>query len=49
MTDTNNEPIFEPENQTDCPNTGKGHIWIWDEQQDDYYCDECGVWTGNQE
>ncbi len=43
------EPDIEPENQIICPNTNGNHVWIWDEDQDDYYCDECGVWHDKQE
>lgn len=43
------EPVYEPENQTDCPNTGAGHVWIWDEDQESYVCDECGVYEHSQE
>lgn len=40
---------IEPENRTICPNTSGQHPWIWDEDQDDYQCDECGVYESQQE
>ena len=43
------EPNIEPENMTMCPFTKGCHIWIWDDEQDDWYCDECGVLNSQQE
>lgn len=43
------EPEIGPENKTKCPDTGGKHVWVWDEDQDDYYCDECGVYNEQQE
>ncbi len=43
------ENHIEPENQTTCPNTRAGHVWLWNKEQDQYECDECGVLEGNQE
>lgn len=40
---------IEPENKTECSSTGEGHVWIWDKEQDDWQCDECGVWESQQE
>lgn len=43
------EPTFEAENRTECPNTGEGHVWIWDDEKEEYFCDECGVTEDKQE
>lgn len=43
------KPDYEPENRTECLNTGGQHSWIWDEDIDDYRCDECGVSESHQE
>lgn len=43
------EPNMEPENRTECSATGNKHTWIWDEDQDDWHCDECGVYHEQQE
>lgn len=43
------EPTFEAENKTLCPNTQGNHQWAWDDDQDSYFCDECGVREDNQE
>ena len=43
------EPNIEPENRTICEVTKEGHMWIWDEDRDDWYCDECGVYHEQQE
>ena len=40
---------YEPENRTDCPDTGGPHQWIWIDEKDDYQCDECGVMCEHQE
>ena len=40
---------IEPENMTICRNTQGNHQWVWNEDQDDYECDECGVSHNNQE
>ncbi len=42
------EPNIEPENQTKCEATGGKHCWIWDEDIEDWFCDECGVLESNQ-
>ena len=43
------EPIIQPETKTNCPNTGGDHQWVWDEDRQDWFCDECGVSESNQE
>ena len=43
------EPWMEPENRTKCPNNGGNHQWIWIEDQEDWFCDECGVLESQQE
>ena len=43
------EPVIQPENKTNCPNTGGDHQWVWDEDRQDWFCDECGVSESNQE
>lgn len=43
------EPWIEPENRTVCEVIQEAHVWVWDEDQDDYYCDECGVYHEQQE
>jgi hypothetical protein len=43
------EPFFEAENRTMCPSTGGRHSWVWDSNNQDYYCDECGVSESRQE
>ena len=43
------EDYILPESRTICPSTQGEHIWIWDEEQDDYRCDECGVYHDKQE
>jgi rubredoxin len=43
------EPNIDPENRTICPNTTRQHQWVWDDDKDDWYCDECGVWHEEQE
>jgi len=40
---------IEPENRTICEYTGGNHQWIWDEEKESYFCDECGVLKDNQE
>ena len=40
---------IEPENRTKCPDTGGKHQWVWNEDQDDWRCDACGVWESRQE
>jgi len=43
------EPNIEPENKTKCPNTNGEHLWVWDEDRQDWFCDECGVSESRQE
>jgi len=43
------EPLCEAENRTLCESTEGAHEWVWDGEQQDYYCDECGVWHERQE
>ena len=43
------EPNYEPENRSKCDSNDGLHQWVWDEDIDDYYCDECGVHHENQE
>ncbi len=43
------EPNIEPENRTICPNTNAGHMWLWEEDNDDWCCDGCGVYHNQQE
>lgn len=44
-----NELDIEPENRTECPNTSGAHIWLWDKDQEDWQCDECGVYHDRPE
>lgn len=44
------EPKYEPENQTECAYTeSKIHQWFWDEDKQDWQCDECGIMQEHQE
>ena len=43
------KPFYEAENETTCPVTQDVHVWQWDTEIDEYYCDECGVLESNQE
>ena len=40
---------IEPENMTICKATQGNHQWVWDDDIDDYRCDECGVFHDRQE
>jgi len=40
---------IEPENRTVCPATEGLHQWMWDEEKDEYFCDECCCSEENQE
>jgi len=44
------EGWYEPENRTKCEYTESGkHEWVWDEEQEDYQCDNCGIWHDSPE
>jgi len=39
---------IEPENRTKCSATQGEHVWTWDDDADDWRCDECGVTEDRQ-